>query len=229
MVVIAIIAILAAILFPVFARARENAQRASCQSNLKQIGLGVLQYVQDYDEKFPPLAINVGGSDILWFQELQPYAKSTQVFLCPSDSDRTGVGFGTNPAPSGYVNPFHTGYGYNCFGASGKAQSEVQFAATTILMTDCGSQAAGSAPLISETSSAKPRSSLLAVPNGIGTNNYYTGATQNDATNGDWAAPAVRHLGTVNVAFMDGHVKAMKPEKFYFTNTTWFDPAVGGS
>jgi prepilin-type N-terminal cleavage/methylation domain-containing protein/prepilin-type processing-associated H-X9-DG protein len=53
LVVIAIIAILAAILFPVFARARENARRASCQSNMKQIGLGVLQYVQDYDEKYP--------------------------------------------------------------------------------------------------------------------------------------------------------------------------------
>src|SRR5450755_3568353 len=53
LVVIAIIAILAAILFPVFARARENAKRASCQSNLKQIGLGFLQYAQDYDETFP--------------------------------------------------------------------------------------------------------------------------------------------------------------------------------
>ncbi len=51
LVVIAIIAILAAILFPVFARARENARRSSCQSNEKQIGLGILQYSQDYDEK----------------------------------------------------------------------------------------------------------------------------------------------------------------------------------
>lgn len=53
LVVIAIIALLAAILFPVFARARENARRASCQSNLKQIGLSVVQYTQDYDETFP--------------------------------------------------------------------------------------------------------------------------------------------------------------------------------
>jgi len=54
LVVIAIISILAAILFPVFARARENARRASCMSNLKQIGLGFMMYVQDYDEQFPP-------------------------------------------------------------------------------------------------------------------------------------------------------------------------------
>src|SRR4028118_1774787 len=53
LVVIAIIGILASILFPVFARARENARRSSCQSNLKQIGLGILQYTQDYDEKLP--------------------------------------------------------------------------------------------------------------------------------------------------------------------------------
>jgi prepilin-type N-terminal cleavage/methylation domain-containing protein/prepilin-type processing-associated H-X9-DG protein len=53
LVVIAIIAILAAILFPVFARARENARRTSCLSNLKQIGLGIMQYTQDYDERYP--------------------------------------------------------------------------------------------------------------------------------------------------------------------------------
>src|SRR5450755_1930358 len=53
LVVVAIIALLAAILFPVFARARENARRTSCSSNLKQLGLGVLMYAQDYDEYYP--------------------------------------------------------------------------------------------------------------------------------------------------------------------------------
>jgi len=53
LVVIAIISILAAILFPVFARARENARRANCMSNLKQLALGMMMYTQDYDEKFP--------------------------------------------------------------------------------------------------------------------------------------------------------------------------------
>jgi prepilin-type N-terminal cleavage/methylation domain-containing protein len=57
LVVIAIIAILAAILFPVFAQAREKARQAACLSNLKQIGTGVMMYVQDYDETFPQSSV----------------------------------------------------------------------------------------------------------------------------------------------------------------------------
>ena len=83
LVVIAIIAILAAILFPVFARARENARRSSCQSNLKQIGLGIAQYTQDYDEYYPRGRFASGN----WAQVVNtPYLKSTQVFECPSHS-----------------------------------------------------------------------------------------------------------------------------------------------
>ena len=87
LVVIAIIAILAAILFPVFARARENARRASCQSNLKQIGLGVLQYTQDYDEKMVPAQVTVNGNNITWRGMIYPYVKSVQLFKCPSNSN----------------------------------------------------------------------------------------------------------------------------------------------
>ena len=83
LVVIAIIALLAAILFPVFARARENARRASCQSNLKQIALGIKQYTQDYDERFPP-AIVSDGTTIGCAGAIQPYVKSEQIFQCPS-------------------------------------------------------------------------------------------------------------------------------------------------
>ena len=94
LVVIAIIAILAAILFPVFARARENARRSSCQSNLKQIGLGIMQYTQDYDERIPmSVFVQTGqGSKfstddyVLWADAIQPYVKSVQLFVCPSNS-----------------------------------------------------------------------------------------------------------------------------------------------
>jgi prepilin-type N-terminal cleavage/methylation domain-containing protein/prepilin-type processing-associated H-X9-DG protein len=96
LVVIAIIAILAAILFPVFAQAREKARAATCLSNLKQIGLASMMYVQDYDEVIVPSWWGVGPS---WsgytypgnqrFQDgLSPYVKSTALFTCPSDANK---------------------------------------------------------------------------------------------------------------------------------------------
>ncbi len=90
LVVIAIIAILAAILFPVFARARENARKSTCQSNLKQLGLGFMQYKQDYDEKFPAMywsGTRWEPNPGLWGGELEPYLKNTKILLCPSKQD----------------------------------------------------------------------------------------------------------------------------------------------
>jgi prepilin-type N-terminal cleavage/methylation domain-containing protein/prepilin-type processing-associated H-X9-DG protein len=101
LVVIAIIAILAAILFPVFGRARENARRASCQSNLKQIGLGLVQYAQDFDGWTPGsvvygqvttigLTSSSSTAGRSWPSMVMPYIKSAQLFKCPSGlTDRT--------------------------------------------------------------------------------------------------------------------------------------------
>ena len=108
LVVIAIIAILAAILFPVFARARENARKSTCQSNMKQLGMAMLQYAQDYDETFPgnaayyasltgtpfhnqwmlgipPLDPTVTGRT--WKDIIVPYLKNTGVLRCPGDTN----------------------------------------------------------------------------------------------------------------------------------------------
>jgi prepilin-type N-terminal cleavage/methylation domain-containing protein/prepilin-type processing-associated H-X9-DG protein len=111
LVVIAIIAILASILFPVFGRARENARRSSCASNLKQIGLALTQYAQDFDERLPmrlfydtptgtkptagtPYSSSDTGNianrdDYSWRSQIQPYIKSTQIMVCPSNPDNT--------------------------------------------------------------------------------------------------------------------------------------------
>jgi len=91
LVVIAIIAILAAILFPVFARAREKARQASCLSNVKQIGLGQLQYIQDYDERTPVHRCGDSGHDwdLCTFGAIYPYIKNAQLLRCPSDSAQT--------------------------------------------------------------------------------------------------------------------------------------------
>ncbi len=92
LVVIAIIAILAAILFPVFGRARENARRTACLSNMKQVGLGLMQYVQDYDEMTPKgrppggAVVNFGEPNAqgAYLSLLTPYTKSFQIYACPS-------------------------------------------------------------------------------------------------------------------------------------------------
>ncbi|BCM91167.1 hypothetical protein IAD21_03031 [Abditibacteriota bacterium] len=102
LVVIAIIALLAAILFPVFARARENARRTSCQSNLRQIGLGIMQYISDYDDIMPPSqacavaetspgsgTCQAGTATLSWPSLVYPYIKSGQIFVCPSGSNTT--------------------------------------------------------------------------------------------------------------------------------------------
>src|SRR6266542_6676413 len=83
LVVIAIIAILAAILFPVFAQARSKARQASCTSNMKQIGLAVSMYADDYDEALIPQGLGNGPKWRPWMQLSQPYVKNKQVFICP--------------------------------------------------------------------------------------------------------------------------------------------------
>jgi prepilin-type N-terminal cleavage/methylation domain-containing protein len=93
LVVIAIIAILAAILFPVFAQAREKARMASCTSNLKQLGLAMMQYHQDYDEKYPSWnwGDSYGGRGeaiSMWHIAIFPYVKNTGVYTCPSDAQQ---------------------------------------------------------------------------------------------------------------------------------------------
>jgi prepilin-type N-terminal cleavage/methylation domain-containing protein/prepilin-type processing-associated H-X9-DG protein len=98
LVVIAIIAILASILFPVFGRARENARRASCLSNQKQLGLATMQYTQDYDETYPSVYwSSASGAWVpttnYFYAAIYPYVKSTQVYVCNSRDTTTGGTF----------------------------------------------------------------------------------------------------------------------------------------
>jgi len=189
LVVIAIIAILAAILFPVFARARENARRASCQSNFKQVSIGIKQYVQDNDELFPPVATGIvatKAADIVgWADGIQPYVKSVQIYQCPSetlppatDSDGDGnLGEEAN----------YTDYFFNSRLAT-QNEATLNFIANTIMNGD-----------------------------GSGSNaTYFTEGCGANVACGTTAAglavlPAARrHLDGANYAFADGHVKWYK-------------------
>ena len=126
LVVIAIIAILASILFPVFAKAREKARQSSCLSNLKQMGLATMSYLQDYDESYPG---HTGGATAAddWPAMLIPYMKNAQIIQCPS----------AKPAPTHMViSGYGLCYGYNCYYLGNKSQAAMEDSSGTLMLAD---------------------------------------------------------------------------------------------
>ena len=198
LVVIAIIAILAAILFPVFARARENARRSSCQSNLKQIGLGILQYTQDYDERFMTYRNAAADAPLFHWAVIQPYLKSTQIYQCPSDTSSPSdnpLADGTAGAP--YNGAGYTDYFYNVqlsrdpatptVNGTGVALAALSNSSLTILGGDSSTGTA--AKFSSGTTPAACAANLAGIDSGAALN---------------------KHLEGANYLFTDGHVKWLK-------------------
>ena len=211
LVVIAIIAILASILFPVFARARENARRSSCQSNMKQIGLGILQYTQDFDEKFPWMTNGTSANTDRrnWGQMIYPYVKSTQVFACPSNRigrDTTQPMASTDDADL----DIPCSYGVNNRIMRYAALTPVK----TVGLSDLNTPA--QKIMVGETGQ---RSEAVGWSNwGQAGQNRWLQAASNGFQG---------HLGTMNLLFADGHVKALKPTQtvapFNMWGTFWED------
>ena len=203
LVVIAIIAILAAILFPVFAQAREKARQTACLSNLKQLGTGMMMYVQDHDEMYP---VNNGSyyptvtwqRHGAWAQHIQPYVKNAEIFNCASGRKEDQVAVG-NTTPGSVRVYFRKNLGANEF-IMKHGQSEVpgNWGITPIAMASIGKPA--DLALIADSwyiiwNEAK----RLMNPN----------STQApwDYTHENPIEGAARHTGGSNVMFADGHVK----------------------
>lgn len=188
LVVIAIIALLAALLFPVFARVRENARRASCQSNLKQIALAFSQYTQDYDERLPPLDYDDGGP-VSWRQLTDNYAKSSRVYACPSNPFNTVLTAD---------NEFPISYGGNdkvlLEGGAATQLSQIENPATIFL--------------VGESNSGEWR--LHNPPNPPTLIDCQTGGCV-DPEPGSHTDLYAGHLGHSNWLFADGHVHALRP------------------
>ncbi|NUP99012.1 MAG: DUF1559 domain-containing protein [Armatimonadetes bacterium] len=197
LVVIAIIAILAAILFPVFAKAREKARQSSCQSNNKQLGVAMMQYVQDYDEMMPRGwfgASNAAGQAYTWRYAISPYAKSGQLFFCPSHS-LTGTRWDPNTTVFDAVQfNGQASYAYNVTHHNGgaptppyqQALASLVVPAETIVLTD------GTGGFEIEAA------------NNAGVNTH-------NAPRGDAATAGSRHNEGANYTYADGHVKWLKP------------------
>ncbi len=233
LVVIAIIAILAAILFPVFARARENARRSSCQSNLKQIGLGVMQYTQDYDERFPQTVQNV-SQGLGWVQLINPYIKSYQLFQCPSEPTTGAVWNGGSQAyypgwvpPSGPTSNDQTDYFYSKFAGAthgggvggygnGATITQVNNPSVSILSGDQGINAdnnglQGFADMPRFIAAGEQGDLCSGI---LGAASVTSGNCSNRAAL-DRTGAAIRHLEGANYLFADGHVKFQKPSQLY--------------
>ncbi len=156
LVVIAIIAILAAILFPVFQKVRENARRASCQSNLKQLGLAEIQYAQDFDEVYSGsyfYDLNTGHTDVTrrtyWPQLIFPYTKSAGIYICPDGViPHIDTQKGSDGNALGNPDVHITDYAYNClnvplpagtistYDGEQQALASIQSPANTIILTE---------------------------------------------------------------------------------------------
>lgn len=159
LVVIAIIAILASILFPVFARARENARRASCLSNEKQLGLAALQYAQDQDER---LFGHFSGSPYFtWMERLQPYMKNVQIFACPSETNPVIVGGVTTTNTSYCYNNLYLSSNGNAASAGGVALAAIEFPSETVIFAETVGRAGTQKYTCNPTGSNKPEAPHL--------------------------------------------------------------------
>lgn len=225
LIVVAIVAIIASILFPVFGRVRENARRASCQSNLKQIGLGVLQYAQDFDDTWPQYTVT--GVVYIWADAVYPYVRNEQVYNCPSHTFITNE----TQAYKFNMNRGSTDYTYGSYG--------INFA-----YLDADVSSIARTPPTSNYITVKPvTTSMIIQPsttvwvtdslNSITSVNSYrliparetgsvtpaiTAGPPRYLTSSSGANVSERHLKTTNVLWCDGHVKAVPLEQLLQTN-----------
>lgn len=220
LVVIAIIALLAAILFPVFTRARENARRTACISNLKQLGMGMMQYMQDYDEVYPT---HYNGTQ-RWPQMMMPYTKSAQIYACPDRNDAKYRFTGTDDA-NGYTSAGYISYGMNYWlnsyfpntgGATPVPTAPIKMAvvvrpAETVWIAEIN----GVTALTDNEYQCYPS---YYGSGGITTNTTYPNSRLNPTYGFDVTGPeakgrlATRHFDGENVLWADGHVKWMHRE-----------------
>lgn len=206
LVAISIIAILAAMLFPVFSRAREAARRTSCLNNTHQIGSGLLMYRADYDDTMPPASYpqdvygmpdGSTGQWFVWYHVLHPYVKNYDVFNCP------GNRYISPTMPYAGQSVLNIGYGLNP-AVSEIADYNVQHVSDLILLADARYY------LVSPARTDVPNPRATGPCAGFPTAPIYP-----------------IHDQTANVAYFDGHAKAIRPSSIYDPSPWGFNPCAG--
>lgn len=243
LVVIAIIAILAAILFPVFAQAREKARAIACLSSTKQIGIGQMMYMQDYDESTLPAHMDYTDQQVgtftgnglnnqvadwkrYWHYIIQPYVKNHRVFVCASQTSKTGPDWADDA--EGVRGGTGIGYGINdpmtTWGGSTVNYANLSRPADTVMFSDAGALTIGADSEMWNSNQAA-RAAFKANPDnykGPGGYNAAASARFENPHRSAWDAggdaalfPVARHNGFCNVIFFDGHAKAIRLSQYW--------------
>ena len=207
LVVIAIIALLAAILFPVFARARENARKSSCANNMKQMAIGLMQYAKDHDDYLPPLALRPNDEVTAiqsknrrrswekqlplpphgWCDGIQPYVKSVCLLNCPAE--RSSPNINSDPTQPGYTDYWMNGL------IAGRQRAAITYGEMVVMNGDG----------TGNDKSSNARYSKTSMP-------PLSGKQDNSDPARPQPAWPRRHRGRANYSFVDGHVESLRPE-----------------
>jgi prepilin-type N-terminal cleavage/methylation domain-containing protein len=217
LVVIAIIAILAAILLPVFATARERARRSSCENNEKQLGVAFLAYTQDFDEQMPGSQWWGYG----WGNKIYSYVKSTGSYKCPDDTNPGNLAAAPPKYPISYATNINIRANCNGSVCGGVNLSQLTAPASEVLLFESamtgnnGPHRLSASDLTNPNDEAGNTSFSSSTGNGFGpsaTTGTYTLVPGCSGQNNDATLDAGRHDSTnftLNYLGMDGHVKSL--------------------
>lgn len=191
LVVIAIIAILAALLLPVLAQAKEKGRQRFCVNSVRQQAFAAFMYADDFEDRLPPVACtNASGSEMDWPQLLDPYLKSINIHVCPTDRDARTNSYGLNELA--FVDLTDPG------SPPQTRRSAFRTPSGTVMMGDLGTD--------NDLVTPRPDTLKMVAP----------GSDINDDKD---ARPITRHTGRCDLGWMDGHAEALRLESFYSNQT----------
>jgi prepilin-type N-terminal cleavage/methylation domain-containing protein/prepilin-type processing-associated H-X9-DG protein len=199
LVVIGVIGILASLLLPALAGAKEKGRQQQCRSNVRQQALAAFMYADDHEDRLPPVAcVDANGEEVEWPALLDPYLKSGRIHLCPTDRLSKLWSYGLNELA--FVDMMDPGV------SAPTRLSGFHSVSLTVMMGDMGAE--------DDLKTLRPDTDKMVAP----------GSEINDERD---ARPVASHRGRCDVGFMDGHSEGLRLGAFYTKQepvNRWFEP-----